>query len=291
MKTKTLWILAALALGCGTDDETGVLEVRLSGEEASREGYPVGTGDDVIAFADGYTLTFDRVLVSVVNLELRDGDDVADLAVDPVVADLHLGEPTAWTFDAVPARRWREVRYDYGVPPADARLLDGVDASDVDRMRAAGASLLVAGSASDGTATIPFELLLPTEVANARCVNGVDDTDGLVVPGGAVTEAELTVHLDHLFFDDYASEEPDLRFAPWAAVAGDEAITLADLDTQSLADLRDADGEPLTADGERVVYDPGPLELESNTLGSFVRAAARTTGHFQGEGHCDYATP
>ena len=51
MKTKTLWILAALALGCGTDDETGVLEVRLSGEEASREGYPVGTGDDVIAFA------------------------------------------------------------------------------------------------------------------------------------------------------------------------------------------------------------------------------------------------
>ena len=47
MKTKTLWILAALALGCGTDDETGVLEVRLSGEEASREGYPVGTGDGV----------------------------------------------------------------------------------------------------------------------------------------------------------------------------------------------------------------------------------------------------
>lgn len=291
--TTMLWLSLAWALACGDTGSTGTLEVRLSGEEASREGFPVGTGDDVIAFADGYTLSFDRVLVSITRLELRDGSETAGLGADPIVADLHLGEPIAWTFDGVPAQRWPDVRYTYGVPPSDARLLEGVEASDVDAMRAAGASLLVSGEArSTDDEAYPFELLLDIEVLNARCQSGIDETDGVVIPDGAAVRAELTIHLDHLFFDTYASEDAELRFEPWAAVdPGDRPITLADLASQPIADLRDRAGDPLRDDGELVLYDPGPLELERNDLGAYVRAAATTTGHFQGEGHCDYELP
>ena len=294
--TKRMMTMMGMALalaGCGDSGGTGTLEVRLSGEEASREGFPVGTGDDTIAFADGYTLTFEKVLVSITDVALRDGDDGAALSADPVVADLHLGEPVAWTFEGVPAQRWPDVRYRYDVPPADARLLEGVDASDVEGMRAAGASLRVTGEASDTEGTAyPFDLLLDISVLNARCENGLDETDGIVIPDNGVVQAELTIHLDHLFFDTYASDDAQLRFEPWAAVYDDSSpITLADLASQTIADLRDREGEALRDGTDLVVYDPGTLELEANDLGEYVRAAATTTGHFQGEGHCDYELP
>ena len=283
-------MLMALLAGCGSEDGTGTLELRLSGEEASRQGFPVGSGEDTIAFADGYTLEFTKVLVSIAEVELRDADGAsAGLGADSVVADLHLGEPVAWTFEGVPAQRWVDVRYRYAPPPADARALGDVAAADVDRMRAAGASLLIAGSATDGVETYPFELLFDGEVQMSRCESGIDETDGLVIPQNGVVQAELTVHLDHLFFDTYADDEADLRFEAWAAAIGDdETITLDDLATQPLADLRDRSGQPIVEDGVQVVYDPGPLDLERNDLGAYVRAATATTGHFQGEGHCDY---
>lgn len=282
--------MALLALAaCGESGANGTLEVRLSGEEASREGFPVGTGDDVIEFADGYTLTFDKVLVSIVDVTLADDGGTAGLGADPIVADLHLGEPVAWTFEGVPAQRWPAVSYTYGAPPADARLLEGVSEADVEAMRTAGASLLVAGEASDGTESYPFELVLDIDVVNARC-EGLDETDGLVVPEGAVVQAELTIHLDHLFFDTYANDDAALRFEPWAAVYdGTNPITLEALASQRIAELEDRAGDPLRdGEGALIIYDPGPLTLGSNDLGEYVRAAATTTGHFQGEGHCDY---
>jgi hypothetical protein len=154
-----------------------------------------------------------------------------------------------------------------------------------------GYSMWIEGTASDGSETYPFDLrFTDLSVRGEACQNGVDETDGLVVPNDAVVNAQVTIHLDHLFFDTYATEEALLRFEPWAAVAGDDGIiTMDDLETQTLADRRDRDGDPLL-DGEDnpVVYDPGPLVLPSNNLREYVHAAATTMGHFNGEGHCDY---
>lgn len=71
-----------------------------------------------------------------------------------------------------------------------------------------------------------------------------------------------------------------------AAVAMDGNVTLDDLAAQdNLSDLVDAEGEPLD-----IAYDPGsafdPIPAD---LREYVKAAATTTGHFNGEGHCDYA--
>ena len=283
---------AAMLASCGdSTGSTGEVRVALSGEEAAVEGYPVGTGDERIAFVDGFTMQFDKVLVALERFELGTSDgERAALGSDPIVADLHLGNPNAWQFSQVPSRRWDDVRYVYAPPTMESRNVNGVAEADLEEMARNAFSIWVEGTASDGADSFGFDLRLPIRVSNEACQNGVDETDGLVVPNNGVVNAEVTVHLDHLFFDTYATDDASLRFEAWAAVAGDDGVvTLEELETQSLADLRDRNGDPLVdEDGEPLVYDPGPLSLPANNLREYVVAAATTSGHFNGEGHCDY---
>jgi hypothetical protein len=285
------WTIACACvsgLGCTSSDGTnGTLTVRASGEDAAREGFPVGEGDAEIAFVDGWTVRFDHVLVSIADfsLRIRGGDD-AGLDADPVVADLHLGNAELWAFDGVPARRWDRVGFRYVPARAGVRAANDVGASALAAMIDNGYSLLVSGTAEKDGREVDFEYGFDFEVAHTRCVNALDDTDGLVVPAGAAAEAEITVHLDHLFFDTYASEDAELRFDPMAAVAPDDGpVTLDDLSVQdNLSDLLGPDGQPLDlAYDSGSAFDPVPEDLRE-----YVIAAATTTGHFNGEGHCDY---
>ncbi|MFW5920672.1 MAG: hypothetical protein ACOCUS_02440, partial [Polyangiales bacterium] len=209
---------------------------------------------------------------------------------DPSVADLHRGQPEAWVFEGVPARRWNRAGYRYAPPAADARELNDIPADVLERMRDEGYSFWLSGRAEKEGDVYTFEWGLPLTVDNDACINGTDETEGLVVANNAVVEAEITVHLDHLFFDSYATDEPSMRFDPIAAVADSEGrVTLEALASQSLSDMRGLDGEPLTDEaGDPVVYDPGSLDLAERNLQEFVLAAATTTGHFNGEGHCEY---
>lgn len=281
-----------MTAGCDSSSGSGEVRVELSGEEAAVQGYPVGSSEDQIAFADGFTMQFEKVLVAIEGFELSGADGgSASLDADAIVADLHLGEPEAWVFTNVPSRRWEDVRYVYASPTAQSRNVNGVAEADLDAMIDGRYALWITGTASDGTEEYPFDLRFENlRVINETCVNGLDETDGLVVPNNAVVGAEVTVHLDHLFFDTFATDEALLRFEPWAAVAGgDGVIKLEDLESQSLSDLRDRNGDPLLdGEGHPVVYDPGPLSLPVNDLREYVIAAATTTGHFNGEGHCDY---
>lgn len=90
-------------------------------------------------------------------------------------------------------------------------------------------------------------------------------------------QAQMTVHLDHLFFDSWAIADPKLRFDAMAAVApSDGPLTLVD--------LAKAGGQPL-----ELAYDPGSAFLPvPKNLEEYVTDAATTTGHWNGEGHCEY---
>jgi hypothetical protein len=284
-------IACVCACACSDEAGTGTVRVDVSGEEAAVLGFPVGSGEDAIAFADGYTLVFETVLVALETFELRTSSGAsAALDADPVVAELHTGEVRAWELEGVPARRWDEVRYRYAPPTNESRAVGGASPDDVAFMVANGYSLYVAGTATDGEEDYPFELGFDFRLLSSGCENGVDGTLGLVVPANGVVDAEITVHLDHLFFDTYANDAR-LRFEAFAATMGDDGvITLDDLAMQSLSDLRDRSGAPLVdGDGLPIVYDPGVLPLASYDLRAYVLAAATTTGHFNGEGHCDYA--
>lgn len=286
--------LATLGVGllsaCDGDASsgTGTVRVEISGEQAAREGFPVGSGDDEIAFVDGWTLEFHKVLVSVREITLEtSGGEAFDLDLEPRVADVHLGEPELWRLEGVPARRWDRVGYRYAPPTAAARKANAVRDEDLERMIEEGLSLYIEATASRGGRSVAIEWGFPFEVVMSGCVNGLDETDGLVVADNATTEAQLTVHLDHLFFDTYASEDAALRFDAMAAVApADGPLTLDDLARQdNLTDLVDVDGAPLD-----LAYDPGStFDPVPSDLRAYVIAAATTTGHFNGEGHCDYA--
>lgn len=294
----TLWMgllgIACVALACGDGTSSaGEVRVDLSGEEAAVVGYPVGTGADEIAFEDGFAMQFDKVLVAFERFELAGADGAsADLDADPIIADLSRGNPEGWVFEGVRSRRWEDVRYVYAAPTMESRNVNGVAEADLIEMVDNGYSIWIAGTANDGAESFDFDLRLPLRVSNEGCLNGVDETDGLVVPNNGVVNAEVTVHLDHFFFDTYASDDALLRFEPWAAVAGDDGtITLDDLAGQSLSDLRDRNGDPIVdGEGLPVIYDPGPLDIAGANLRDYVMAAATTTGHFNGEGHCDYIT-
>jgi hypothetical protein len=289
MRHAALFFLLAQLAACAdnsTSYGTGEVRVAISGEEAARSGFPVGSGEDEIAFVDGWTLAIDKVLVSLTDFELKaaDGDD-AVVDADPVIADLHLGEPELWRFDGVPARRWDRVGFRYAPPTRGTRAANDVSDEDIERMADAGYSLLIEAVASKDGQDIELEYGFAFEVRHTHCVNGQDETDGLVVPTNATIDAQITVHLDHLFFDTYASEDAQLRFDPMAAMAMDGVVTLDDLAAQTnLSDLVDAAGEPLDLAYESgSTFDPVPDDLRD-----YVIAAATTTGHFNGEGHCDY---
>jgi hypothetical protein len=284
-----LWLGAAAGmLGCGSGG-TGTLVVHASGEEAAAEGFPVDVGAEVLDFVDGWSLQFDAILVSVTDFELRD-DHGAGAALDAgaVVVDLRQGEPVLWRFEGVLSGRWSDVRFGFGPPTDASRPVGPVDSVLLSQMRDGGRAMWIEATATHGADTVELVLGLPLSVLNARCENGLDGTDGVVVRRGGITEAEMTVHLDHLFVDSLA-DDGDMRFEPFAAMADEDGqVTLEALAGQSLSDLRDRNGDPIEEGGEPIFYDSGSYDLAAPNLREFVLAAASSMGHFNGEGHCEY---
>jgi hypothetical protein len=211
--------------------------------------------------------------------------------MEPAIVGLHGGTIEVDRFAAIPSRRWDRVGYRLAPATAGARRIGAVSEADAASMIAERASLVL-----DGTASHPrhgdYELhvAIPFAIAQSRCVAG-DGTDGIVVTNGGVATGQMTFHLDHLFFDSYGSAAPSMRFEAWAATAdASRRITIDGLAAQSLADMRGIDDMPLRDEGGALLaYDPGALRLPSLDLREYVLAAATTIGHWQGEGHCDYA--
>lgn len=274
---------ATLLLTACAPASNGSLRVFANGEEAAEGGYPT-PGPEPIAFADGWTMTFDHVLIGLSDFTV----DGAVLAVDPVVIDLHEGRAELFTEMALPPGR-AEIGYSFAVVQPSFVAIGAVDAAARGRMEAAGASLYIEGTATHEThGTYTFELALPRGVVASECEQA-DGTLGIVVPENGVAEGDVTVHLDHLFFDSATAEEPALRFEAWAAVAGDDRrVTMDELATQDLADLIGVDGMPLDDGGALVAYEPPATGLPSLDLRAYVLAQAITMPHWMGEGHCSY---
>jgi hypothetical protein len=286
-----LLAIVTLVVGCG-DGGDGTLIVTASGEEAAEEGFPVAVEEEVLELVDGWSLSFTAVVVSYVDFALRDHHgDAAAIGVDPVVVDLHQGEPTLWQLEGVPSGRWSDVRYRIAPPTGGSQVVGVVDPAHVTLMQDNGYGMWIGAVATDGADSVEVAWGFPLDVLHTRCENGLDGTDGVVIRRGGITDAELTLHLDHLFLDNLADEDgAHMRFEAIAAAAGEDGrVTLDALAVQSLSDPRDRNGDPITDDdGALLFYEPGPFALPAHNLREFVVAAASAMGHFNGEGHCHY---
>lgn len=281
--------LVAASAGCGSD-EPGSVEVHASGQEFAKSGWPTVIDGETSAFNDGWTVRFKHVIANLSSFRLGDsGASVEALMPSSYLVDLQKGDFALWQLHDVAAQRWRDVGYRFSVPGAAAERLGEIPAAVADAMQQQGYSLWIEGTGEKDGRVVTFVFGIPGEVTAHSCFNGHDETDGLVVGGGRTERVELTLHMDHLFWDDHDAEEPRLLFGPIAYAAGeDNVVTLEELATQRLSDLRGADGAVLTdANGVPIVYVPRE-QLPDNNLREYLIDTALTIGHFNGEGHCTY---
>lgn len=286
-------LISAFSIGCGSEPTdttgTGALAIRITGEDAAKTGFPVQEEGESIEFADGWTVQFSKFLIAFGAIDVRGADGATGVtSTDRFVADLHAGDATLPEFEGLAARRWERFTYEISAPDATAKKLGTVADSDVQAMIDGKFNYWVEGTATKGNESIGFTWGLTNPTKNANCTNGLDDTEGVVIRANATTEAEITIHVEHLFWDTLGSENASLRFDALAAVAGaDKKVTTDEVATQMLANLKDASGMPLLdGAGMPVVYNPGSVPLKTQDLLSFMQASGASMAHLNGEGLC-----
>jgi hypothetical protein len=287
-------VAALLSTACTGEDTagTGTLTLIASGGEGVREGFPHVEGTFTWRFLDEWTVTFDRFIVTLGEVEVRDplDDRLMAQAAGPFTVDL-AAAPDAQVelvrLAGVPA-----VRGDFGISllRADPSAGTGnVRPEDLARLGAERPTMWISGSAVRGSEVVPFDLVFDRPAAFTRCANGLDNTRGVAVPRESEQTTLISFHVLHLFQDSLTiAEEGGLFFDALAAVAGDDGVvTRAGLQGQSITRPLDAAGEPLRFNGRPFAYDDGGLLAPADyNLWAYLELAARNTLHFNGLGLC-----
>lgn len=266
-----IWLTA---LGCGEEDGSGALELTTYGEDFIEQEIPAAAGADDEGFVDGWTVRYTRFLITIGDIEIADHNDEIGAEDSTMrVFDMHLAGPHPLVgFDDLGAQRWDRVSVT--IAPADAATEVGnATADDLALMVDNSWSVYVEGEATRDDETYSFAWGFDTATTYADCHHD-DFGEGVVVPDGGTETAQVTIHGDHLFYDDLQSPDTVLRFDAMAAADdGDGDITLNELSAVDLTTL---------TEGTYGTGGAGTVE----DLGAFVTALTRTLVHWRGEGHC-----
>lgn len=231
----TLATLGLLLSACDGDSAgEGTLRFAAWGEDFIEQGIPADE------FVDGWDLTFDSFLVSI----------------EGVDAD---GESLPGSFDVELTEASDGLGHELGM------LVVSADRTPIVSWTIT--SLSARGSATRDGTTKTFDWSFDVSPRYIEC-----DTES-PLGEGEMTDVFLTVHGDHLFFDDLDSSEPQVAFDLIAEADADDdgAVTLDELRGQSL-------------DGQ-VRYQVGGRDISD--LYGFIEAQALLVGHINGEGHCE----
>ena len=255
MRRALLPLLTALA--CAPEPAAADLALSIYGEEFIEEGIPA----DV--FVDGWSVEFGRFLISVGEVEVG-GQPLGPADTRYRIYDLvQGGGGLAVGRATADLAALRDLRYDIG--PSEDAVGANVEAEAVAMMRAMGYSLYVTGVATKGGASRSFAWGFSGRTDHAGCDAGA--------PVSGQVDAEITIHGDHLFYDDLTSETPNVAF---------DRIASADKDGDG--DVREDELRAVDIRAEDR-YQVGD-RTDITDLWSFIEAQASTVGHFNGEGHC-----
>jgi hypothetical protein len=272
-------VVSSLTACNDSDNGKGTVTFTTWGEDFIEDGLPS------TVFFDSWSVKYSKFLVVYNHVTIADdnGDVVAKLE-HPLVFDMTKkakGKPKTLASFELEAKAWPNVSYQVGPITDDAEPGDLATADDVALLQTDQASVHV-----EGTATSPagvnktFNWSFSPATLFQAC-HGMQDgkeVEGVLVTNGGTQEVELTVHGDHLFYDDLQSEEGGPRFQAYADsdANADGQVTLEEMDLVPLYTI------PI----ENGTYGTGALG-NVDTLGQYVRTLARTIGHYRGEGSCN----
>lgn len=274
----TLALFAAAALGCGSDSagtSPGTVSLTIWGEEYIADQIPSRMGMEA-GFENNWTIRYTRFLVNVGDFTVAASDGTAGGSLSGMrvynlkttTTPFSVGRVTG-----VPSRRMDRVSYRIG-PATAASTAGNATADDVTVMRTGGYAIYVEGEGSRMGTTVRFRWGFTQNVAFETC-HTADNAAGLAIPSGGNVDAQITIHGDHLFYDDLQSPEALLRF---------DAIAAADRNTDGTVTLEELGMVDLTT-LPSTQYGGGDM-ARVRTLRDFVTTISATVGHFSGEGHC-----
>jgi hypothetical protein len=259
-------LLALVALGCGDDSASpGTLELSIYGEDFIEQGIPAAE------VADGWAVRFDSFLVTLTDLSVARGHGAPSLT-DSNQRIFDIARPSMKKGITVISKMVDGGKYDhigYAISPARTGAAAGnpLPAGALEAMIAAGESVRVSGSGSKDGKTVSFTWGFTGDTTHSCHI-------GLEVDGGT-SGSQITIHGDHLFYDDLVSMEPGVRFDLVAASDADMDGTV----TRTELTARDIRGQAR--------YQVGNVPV--TTLWAFIAHQATTLGHIDGEGHCQTA--
>lgn len=243
-----------LASACAEPGGEGTVLVRIWGEPFIEEGIPA----DV--FVDGWAVEWTRFLVAVDGIATPDDEDPQRYLFDltaPTDGDGQEVGPLTSTNGLT------ELAYRIG--PGGAAL--GGNATTESAMMAEhGYSIFVEGTATKGAQSLAFAWGFATDTSYHEC----EVADELPVDGSIDTV--ITIHADHLFYDDLESPEPNVTF---------DLVAAADTDMDDAVTRDELEATDITAQPN---YQVGSADITD--LWHFVEAQSTTVGHIDGEGHC-----
>lgn len=271
--------LALVAVACSSSsssDGVGTAKFTTWGEEYIEREIPSADVED------GWTIKYDRFLVVLGDVSVG-SKGAAPVAKMPgtKLFDMHApGEKSVVDFSSLPAKAHDHVSYMIKPAAQDTALADGATEADKQAMIAGGFSIYVEAKATKGAETIAFKWGFKTATLYDNCVGEIagKETEGTVVTNGGTDTIQLTIHGDHLYYDDLQAKEAKVRFD---AIAGadtspkDGIVTLDELAAVKLTAIPKEKGPYGTGSAAGVA-----------DLRQFVEALSRTVGHFRGEGEC-----
>jgi len=281
---KTLGFVMGLSVsllaGCGEDAGTGSVAFTTWGEEYIEQEIPASE------FADGWSVKYSafRVVLGGLQVADEDGNIGASLKETRLFDHHDAGIKKLVTFEGLEAKPWTRVKYEIRPAADDTTAAEGADAAALEAMKQGKYSVYAEGTAEKGAVKKTFHWGFTAATAYVDCRGDKDgrETLGVLVTNGGTDTVELTIHGDHLFYDDLQSPNAVLHFDTIASsdTDGDGEVTLAELSTKKLVDIDPASGPYGTGSAGDV-----------NDLGAFVTALSRTVGHFRGEGECFSTNP
>ena len=266
-------VVVCVALLTACSSGTGSVSISTWGENYIEQKIPSTT------FADGWELKYSKFLIAIGHIHIADDGEVGGEFLGTKLFDMtQPGKKSIVSFSHLPAKTWPLFRYDIVIATADTEL--GV-ATNADKtiMTSGGYSIYVEGAATRGSVTKTFKWGFATQTRFNSCKGqvGGKETAGAVVTTGGTDTIELTIHGDHLYYDDLQAPQAKVRFENMALADtdNDNVITLAELVSVKLVDIPP----------DRGAYGVGSSN-GINDLGAFVTGLSRTIGHFRGEGEC-----